>query len=206
MNMKKLVSTIGLAVLAGLSIPTAHAADTSSLDSSGYVRDWVMLAPIALPEGGSLPDLLLKDQVKNEASLKPKEGDQVKIGNKELTWRNVTTPTNYFDFNVILKSQNDQAAGYMVAYIECEQDIPDVTMAVGSNDQARIYFNGVDIYAFTEARILELDGDKGRVTLKKGINVIVFKVFNLQNSWQGAMRLTDKAGAPLTGVKIRLTP
>ena len=76
MIMKKLFcSTMGLVALLGLSISITSAADTSSLDPAGYVRDWVMLAPIALPEGGALADLLLKDQVKNEAALKPKEGN-----------------------------------------------------------------------------------------------------------------------------------
>ena len=67
-------------------------------------------------------------------------------------------------------------------------------------------FNGVDIYAFTEARPLLLDSDRGRVTLKKGVNVIVFKILNEQNSWQGAMRLLDKGGTPLKNVKIRRSP
>jgi hypothetical protein len=206
MIMKKPFTTLGLVALLGLSTATAFSAETRSLDPAGYIRDWVMLAPIPLPGGGANNDLLLREQVKGEASLKPKEGDTVKVGSKELTWKNVTSPTNFFDFNVILKSINDESAGYMVAYIECDQEIPDVTMSVGSNDQARIYFNGVDIYAYTDARTLELDADKGRVTLKKGTNVIVFKVLNQQNSWQGAMRLTDKAGAPLKGVKVKLAP
>lgn len=206
MIMKKPFSTPCLLALLGLWTMTASAEDTARLDSQGYIRNWVMLAPIALPEGASTGDLLLRDQIRGEASLKPKDGDTVKVGSKELTWKNVTTTTNFFDFNAILKSINDQSAGYMVAYLECEQDIPDVTMSVGSNDQGRIYFNGVDIYAYIEARPLELDADKGRVTLKKGTNVIVFKVLNLQNSWQGAMRLTDKAGGPLKGVKVKLTP
>ena len=94
----------------------------------------------------------------------------------------------------------------MVTYIECEKDIPDVMMSVGSNDQGRIYFNGTDIYAFTDARPLEIDADKGKVTLKKGLNVIVFKIINETNSWQGSMRLTDLSGAPLKGLKIRLAP
>jgi hypothetical protein len=64
----------------------------------------------------------------------------------------------------------------------------------------------VDIYAFTEARPLMLDADKGRVTLKKGVNVVVFKITNEQNSWQGAMRLLDKVGAPLNDVRIKLSP
>jgi len=42
--------------------------------------------------------------------------------------------------------------------------------------------------------------------LKKGVNVVVFKVINEQNSWQGAMRLLDKAGAPLKDLKIKLVP
>jgi hypothetical protein len=94
----------------------------------------------------------------------------------------------------------------MVTYIECDTEKPDVIMAVASNDEGRIYFNGVDIYAFSEPRPLMLDADKGKVTLKKGVNVVVFKVINEQNSWQGAMRLLDKAGAPLKDLKIKLSP
>ena len=182
------------------------AAETGSLDSDGYVRDWILLAPIALPEGGAAGDLLLGEQVRGEATLKPKAGDVLKIGTRELAWRKVTAATNFFDFNATLNAQNDRAAGYLVTYVECDEDRPDVTMAVGSNDQGRIYFNGVDIYAFTEARPLALDADKGRVTLKKGVNVIVFKVINEQNSWQAAMRLLDKTGKPLKNVRIRSTP
>lgn len=206
MIMKNLFPTILSVALFGLSVPKAGAAHTSGLDAEGYIRDWVMLAPITLPEGSPAADALLKEQVRDEAALKPKDGDKIKINGQELTWRKIIATTNYFDFNAVLKTVNDHAAGFMVTYVECEKDMPDVTMAVGSNDEGRIYFNGVDIYAFTEARILELDADKGRVTLKKGVNVIVFKVINEQNSWQGAMRLTDKAGAPLKGIKIKLSP
>jgi len=195
-------STIGLALL------PAHAAADDGLrpDAEGYIRHWVMLAPIALPEGETCADALLKNQIPNEAALRPTAGDKVKVGGKELTWRNVAASTNYFDFNETLKSINDHVAGYMVTYIECEKGMPDVILAVASNDQGRIYFNGVDIYAFTEARPLMLDADQGRVTLKKGVNVMVFKITNEQNSWQGAMRLLDKAGAPLRNVRIKQSP
>jgi hypothetical protein len=182
------------------------AADALQPDSEGYIRHWLMLAPIALPDGETCAEALLKEQIKDEAALRPKAGDKLKVGGKELTWQNITADTNYFDFNAVLKTINDHAAGYVVTYIECDQERPDVVLAVASNDQGRIYFNGVDIYAFTEARPLMLDADKGRVTLKKGVNVFVFKVLNEQNSWQGAMRFLDKAGAPLKGLKIKLSP
>lgn len=206
MNMKNLSFMLGLLALCAGAMPNIHAAEASRLDPDGYIRDWVMLAPIALPERGTAAELILREQIRGEATLKPKDGDPITVNGKQLTWKNVTAPTNYFDFNATLKTINDHCAGYMVTYVECDQEIPDVTMAVGSNDQGRIYFNGVDIYAVTEARQLILDGDKGRVTLKAGVNVILFKVINEQNSWQGAMRLTDKSGVPLKNVRIRLAP
>ena len=138
--------------------------------------------------------------------MAPKAGDTVEVRGKNLTWQNFAATTNYFDLNAVLKSVNDRAAGYMVTYIECETEKPDVIMAVASNDEGRIYFNGVDIYLFSEPRPLMLDADKGKVTLKKGLNTIVFKVINEQNAWQGAMRLLDKSGAPLKDVRIKLIP
>jgi len=205
-RMRTSLGTIAATTLLALSIARAGPADSLRPDADGYIRDWIMLAPIALPDSETCAEALLKEQIPNESALRPKAGNKVKIGGKELSWRNVTASTNYFDFNESLKSINDHVAGYMVTYIECEKETPDVILAVASNDQGRIYFNGVDIYAFTEARPLTLDADKGKVTLKKGVNVMVFKITNEQNSWQGAMRLMDKSGAPLKDVRIKLTP
>ena len=190
-----------------LLISNARGDDDLKLDPAGYIRDWVMLAPIELREGESAGEAIFREQIRGEATLRPKIGDTVKIGGKELTWQKVTASTNFFDFNAILKTMNDGSAGYVVTYIECDTEKPDVIMEVASNDQGRIYFNGVDIYVFNEARTLMLDGaEKGKVTLRRGINVVVFKIINEQNSWQGAMRLLDKSGAPLKNVKIKLAP
>jgi hypothetical protein len=185
---------------------SARAADALKPDSQGYVRNWLMLAPIIFPEGRAGTDLIYDDQIKNEAALQPKPGEKITINRKELTWTAITASTNYFDFNAILKSANDRAMGYMVTYIECDQEMPGVIMALGSNDEGRLYLNGVDIYVFAEPRTLELDADKGRVTLKKGVNAVVFKIFNEQGNWQGSMRFLDKSGIPLTNLKIKLSP
>lgn len=206
MIMKNLINFLGSVAAWGLWFLKTDAAEVMRPDAEGYLRHWVMLAPVALRDGETCAEALLKEQIKDEAALRPKAGDNVRIGGKDLVWRNITASTNYFDFNEVLKSMNDHAAGYMVTYIECEKETPDVILAVASNDQGRIYFNGVDIYAFTEARPLMLDADKGRITLKKGVNVVVFKVTNEQNSWQGALRLLDKTGAPLKDLKVKLSP
>ena len=175
-------------------------------DSEGYIRHWLMLGPIALAEGETGSDAIFKEQIKDEASLRPKAGDKVQIRGKELTWQNITAATNYFDFTAVVKALGEKEAGYAVTYIQCDTEKPDVIIAVASNDEGRIYFNGVDIYVWGEPRPLTLDADKGRVTLNKGINVIVFKIINEQGNWQGAMRFLDKAGVPLTNLKIKLSP
>jgi hypothetical protein len=203
---KALFAIIGLFALLVLAPPHLRAADALKPDTDGYIRHWVMLAPIPLPAGRAAGDLIVEEQLKNEAALQPRAGDVVKVNGKELTWRNITASSKYFDFNAILNTDNDHAAGFMVTYIELDKEMNDVTMALGSNDQARLYLNGKDIYAFQDARTLELDADKGKVQLKKGVNVIVFKVINEQNSWQGAMRFLDKTGSPITDLKIKLSP
>ena len=205
MTMRKLFSFGAVALSFLMTIATA-ASESYTLDAEGYIRHWVMLAPIVLPQEGACGDLLLEDQIKDEAALKPNGGDKISVNGKELTWKNINATTNFFDFNEILKTVNDRAAGFMVTYVESEKEMPDVIIAVASNDEGRLYFNGKDIYAFTEARTLELDADKGKVTLNKGINVFVFKIINEQGNWQGAMRFLDKAGTPIKNLKIKLSP
>jgi hypothetical protein len=192
--------------LSCLLLLNAGAADVLQPDSDGYIRHWLVLAPIALAEGETGSEAIFKEQIKDEATLRPKAGDKLTIGGKELTWKNITGATNYFDFAASVNTFGEKEAGYAVTYIDCETEKPDVIMAVASNDQGRIYFNGVDIYIWSEPRGLVLDSEKGRVTLKKGINVIVFKIINEQGNWQGAMRFLDKSGVPLKNLKIKLSP
>jgi hypothetical protein len=204
--MKKLFTVIESMVLLGVLVSTASAADVFKPDSQGYIRHWVMLAPIALPEEGSGADLIVKEQIENEATLKPKDGDRIDVKNQEMVWMSVETSTNYVDFNKILVSENDRKAGFIVTYIECEKELPGVTMAIASNDQGRCYLNGKEVFVYTEQGPLQLDSGKPKVTLNKGVNVVVFKLINEAGNWQAALRFLDTAGAPIKNLKIKLAP
>src|SRR6185436_1631511 len=50
---KKRFFSIGLVALLKSFLSQADGADALKLDSDGYIRNWVMLAPIALPEAES---------------------------------------------------------------------------------------------------------------------------------------------------------
>ena len=74
----------------------------------------------------------------------------------------------------------------------------------------RIFFSFVGLCCLSKlgaADALQTDSEgyiRHWLTLKKRVNVMVFKITNEQNGWQGAMRLLDKSGAPLKDIKIKL--
>jgi hypothetical protein len=95
------------------------AADALKPDSEGYIRHWLMLAPIALPEGATGSDAIFKEQIKDEAALRPQAGDKVKLRGKELTWQNITATTK------LLRLQRNPE--------DCEWTMPPATWSLTSS-------------------------------------------------------------------------
>lgn len=176
-------------------------------DAEGFIRDWLMLAPISIGSENSGTDFIGKDQVEKEAALKPKAGDKVKVTDKELVWKAIKSKEAVIDLNTELNSREENVAGYLVAYIHCEKELADLNMLIGCNDQARIYLNGKEVFLFSDPGALQQDSNKvEKLTLAKGVNVIVFKIINDTNDWQGCLRFTDKEGKPITGFTVKLEP
>jgi len=72
-RMRTSLGTIAATTLLALSIARAGTADSLRPDADGYIRDWIMLAPIALPDGETCAEALLKEQIpmdKSGTSLK----------------------------------------------------------------------------------------------------------------------------------------
>jgi hypothetical protein len=173
-------------------------------DAEGFIRDWLVLAPIAI-EGESGADQIDKDFIAGEAAAKPKAGDKVKVGATELTWTPHKTADYSIDFLAAFgKTRGEYVAGYAVTYVEADEDMK-VTLALGSNDQGKAWLNGQQVFRFADTRTLDKDTDKSEVTLKKGRNVLLLKVINETNNWQGCARFL-KDGAPVKNLRISLTP
>src|SRR5438132_11049010 len=94
-------------VLLLLSVAVVFADSKSGLDEEGFIQHWLVLAPIPLAENESGADGLDKQQLKEEAKLKPKAGDKVKVGGKELTWKEYTLKDHLLDFNAFLDAQTE---------------------------------------------------------------------------------------------------
>ena len=180
------------------------AQDTFSPDGEGFIRNWLVLAPIPVEEGSGASEID-KDLVSGEAKLKPKAGDKVKVDGKDLTWTAHKTADWFIDFLTGFgKDRGEDACAYAVAYVHAD-DAMKVKLAIGSNDQCKAFVNGKEVAKFTETRTLEKDTETAEVTLAKGQNVVVLKVINEKNNWQGCARFL-KEGSPVKNIKISLTP
>jgi len=197
-------------LVAGLSLMTTlggalHAAD-SKVDGEGFVRDWLVLAPFALPEDSGA-DEIDKTQIAKEGDLKPKAGDTQKVGDKDGTWKAATAKDYHLDVNEVLGTRNEDVLAYLVTYVVADKAMPGLTMAIGSNDQAKVWLNGKEVHKFADTRSIEQDSDKvPGVTLTPGVNVIVFKVINQKNDWAAALRFLDKDGKAVTGLAVKTAP
>ena len=191
---------VALLAVAGLAPPQ----QSTGLDADGFIRNWLVLAPIPI-EGDSGAGEIDHEFLKGEGMLTPKPGEQVKVDLDMKTWTEHQAPDFYIDFlQGFGKARGEYVAAYAVAYVIADADTP-ATLALSTNDQGKAWLNGKPVFKFSETRTLEKDTDKTDVTLNKGQNVLVLKVFNEVNNCHACARFL-KNGAPLTGLKVQTTP
>jgi hypothetical protein len=204
--MKVRIAALAAVILALFAVPGLQAEDTKP-DAEGFLRSWLLLAPIPMADGQSEEDALNKEWIASEAKLAPKAGDKLKVGEKELTWKAITASDYFFDINAAVGETTENAVAYAVAYVTAPEEMKGLQLRVGSDDMCKVYLNGKEVIKATEDRPVDKDQNQADdVTLNKGVNVIVFKIVNGAVDWAGAARFTDKDAKPVTGVTLGLTP
>jgi hypothetical protein len=178
---------------------------SAGTDSEGFIRSWLVLAPIHLDSESGATEID-KDYLKGtETTARPKAGDTVNIGGKDLAWQAHNASNYYIDFlQAFGKEAGEYVAGYAVAYVVADADMK-VTLALSTNDQGKAWLNGKEIFKFAETRVLDKDTDRVEVSLNKGQNVLMLKVINEVNNWQGCARFL-KDGVPVKTLTVSTTP
>jgi uncharacterized Zn ribbon protein len=192
-------------LLSAILVPASFAVpQTSSPDAEGFIRNWLVLAPIAI-NGESGATEIDTDYLKGEATITPKAGDSVTVGGKALTWKAHQTSDYFIDFlQSFGKERGEYVAAYAVAYVIADAEMK-ATLALSTNDQGKAWLNGKQVFKFADTRTLEKDTDRVEVTLAKGQNVLVLKVINEVNNWQGCARFL-KDGVAVKNIKIAGAP
>jgi hypothetical protein len=203
--MRCLMTVLAAGAVLVLFGSAVRADEESGINAEGYIQTWLLLAPIPLDDGQSGAEGLDKQQVADEAKLRPKAGDKVKAGGKELAWKKYQAKEDYLDFNEFLGKQIEDSVGYAVCYLHAPEEMKGVLLKTGSDDQCKVYLNGKEVLKVTEARPLEKDQDTTEVTLQKGLNVMVFKIVNEKIDWSGSARFLDKESKVIKGLKATTT-
>ena len=89
------INTVLIVALLGAMLAPIQSAPGP--DAEGFIRDWLVLAPIAI-EGESGADQIDKDFIAGEAAANPKAGDKVSVGGNQLTWTPHKSADYYIDF------------------------------------------------------------------------------------------------------------
>jgi hypothetical protein len=194
---------LAIAVVTALVMPV-RAQNTFSPDAEGFIRNWLVLAPIRMV-GESGAEEMHFDALNGEASVKPKPDTRILVGGQPMPWTPHQTQGYFIDFRESFdREDGEHAIGYAVTYVHADAPM-NVTLALGTNDQGKAWFNGREVMSHEEARVLSKDENRIPVSLLKGQNVLVLKVINEVNSWQACARFLD-GETPVTSLRVALAP
>ena len=174
--------------------------------AQGFLQTWLLLLPLPFAAGESGAQALDRQQLPDEAQLRPRPGERVAVGGRRWVWQEYRSPRAVVNFNAVAGRVAERSVAYAVCYIESDRARDGLWLQVGSDDQGKVYLNGREIYEYRQSRDVSWLDMVGPVGLKRGINVLLFKVVNETGQWEGCARLVDDAGRPVQGLRVKLTP
>ena len=124
-----------------------------------------------------------------------------------LTWHALDSE----NFNVKLfrfaEKWGQQVYGVLfwaVTIIDCEEDIENVRLAVGSNSASMWWLNGEEALLLSgDRRMVKDDAMSPRLTLKKGRNILRGAIINGPGMSDFCVRFLDEKGNPVTNYSIK---
>lgn len=181
-----------------------------SPDSDGFIRSWVILEPISKPNRSNtvftdsyLRDVFAVQYFPGQLGALPKDGRKE---NRRLQWHAVES--NMFNVKLFRFASGLQKDVYgvifwMATVVECDEDIRDVRLAVGSNGASMWWVNGEEALLMSSDRRMVMDDCMSRrLTLHKGRNIIWGSVINGPGMSDFCARFVDESGNPVTDLKI----
>src|SRR5262249_55393297 len=108
--------------------------------AEGFIQTWLLLLPFPFnPYEGGGARALDQEQLPGEAHLRPRLGERVRVDDRELMWREHSSPGAIVDFNAVLGRKKEGSVAYAVCYLESDRARNDLWLRVGSDDQAKVY-------------------------------------------------------------------
>ncbi len=182
-------------------------------DSDGFIRRWLLLEPINKPNRGNtvFTDSYLRtnfatEYFPNQFTVVPKDGEKVKVGDKELTWHALDSKrfnAKLFRFAHGLRKQYYGVIFWAVTVVNSPEEMKNVRMAVGSNSASMWWLNGEEALLLSgDRRMVKDDCVSPRLTLNKGKNIVRGVVINGPGMSDFCVRFLDENGQPVKNLTI----
>lgn len=185
---------------------TMHA--TFAVDPEGFIRQWLVLGPIAVgPQGSDQTEngqkaIFNKEWLPKWAEARPRELDKATVDGSELVWESGEAADFTLDFGLA-----DNSMHVAVSYLVTESDLNDLSLMTGSDDSGLWRLNGKEVQRVYVGRGVGKDQEKsGPVSLRKGVNVLMMAVINGGGPTGGCARFLDKAGQPVKSLRVSRSP
>lgn len=182
-------------------------------DADGFIQRWSLLEPINKSIRSNIvftADYLMKafdtSYFPDQFTIIPKNGEKVKVGEQELAWHALESPTfnmKLFRFAYGLHKQNYSVLFWAVTIVNSPREMKNVRLAVGSNGGSMWWLNGKQAVILDgDRRMVMDDATSARLTLHKGKNVIRGAVINGPGLSDFCVRFLDEHGAPVKDLTI----
>lgn len=182
-------------------------------DSKGFIQRWLLLEPISKPNRSNtvftdsyIRTAFTTEYFPNQFTVLPKDGETVKVGDKELKWHALESSkfnVKLFRFAYGLRKEIYGVLFWAVTVVNSPEEIKNVRMAVGSNSASMWWLNGTEAVILSGDRRMVMDDCVSkRLTLNKGKNIIRGAVINGPGMSDFCVRFLDEKGEPVKGITI----
>jgi hypothetical protein len=186
------------------------ASPSRSPDAAGFIQRWLVLDPIRVSNQltESAVQAAVKKHAIDSASVVPRDGQTVTVGDETLAWHAVDTRgynVNLFHFAYARNKPTSNVLFWAVTVVHAPRELPGVRLAIGSNAASVWWLDGEEVIGlYNDRQAVIDDGVSKRVTLKKGPNVIRAAIVNAGGATDFCARFIDEDGNPVKGFTITL--
>ena len=133
---------------------------------------------------------------------------QIKTVKQTLTWHALDSENMNVKLFRFAEKYGEEIYGVLfwaVTIIDCDEDIENVRLAVGSNSASMWWLNGEETLLLSgDRRMVKDDAMSKRITLKKGRNILRGAIINGPGMSDFCVRFLDEKGNPVTNYTIKV--